>query len=197
MTLKSGPDRYGLMAVSIHWATAALILILVLSGFRAANALDPAAKAAVLRAHIPIAVAALALTVFRIGWWSWFDRRPIPVAGSPRWQELSARAVHILLYAAVLAMIASGAGMIVLSGAAPFIFGGNSALLPDFALFPPRRAHAVMAWLLIGLIAIHASAALYHHFIRRDGLIRRMWFGGAVASRSTVGAILAEKAQKS
>ncbi|WP_156943326.1 cytochrome b/b6 domain-containing protein [Ensifer sp. WSM1721] len=37
--------------------------------------------------------------------------------------------------------------------------------------------HGFGANLLIGLLAFHAGAALYHHFIRRDGLLRRMWYG--------------------
>ena len=68
MGLKSTPARYGAMVVSIHWLTAVLIGLLIASGFRAANTVDPAAKAAVLRVHIPIAMAVLALTVLRIGW---------------------------------------------------------------------------------------------------------------------------------
>jgi len=28
------------------------------------------------------------------------------------------------------------------------------------------------------LLVFHASAALYHQFIRGDGLFRRMWYGG-------------------
>ncbi|MBM3529390.1 MAG: hypothetical protein FJX62_14970 [Alphaproteobacteria bacterium] len=30
---------------------------------------------------------------------------------------------------------------------------------------------------LVALLALHVGAALYHHFVRRDGLLRRMWFG--------------------
>ena len=194
MALKSTSDRYGAMAISIHWATAVLIAILIVSGFRAANVMDPAVKAAILRVHIPIAVAVLALTILRIAWWLWFDRKPEPVAGSPRWQELSARAVHLLFYVVILAMIASGIGMLALSGAAPIIFGGDSALLPDFSKYPPRLAHGAMARLLIALLALHACAALYHHFVRRDGLLWRTWFMGPPA-RSPRQVILSEKAE--
>jgi cytochrome b561 len=81
MTLKSTPDRYGTIAVSIHWI--GVVLILIGSRFRAANTVDPAAKAAILRLHMPIAVGVLALTILRIVWWWGFDRKPDPVAGSP------------------------------------------------------------------------------------------------------------------
>ncbi|MBY5768222.1 hypothetical protein HFO06_35030 [Rhizobium leguminosarum] len=47
--MKSGPDRYGAIAVSIHWLSAILILALLGSGFRAANAMDAATKAGLLR----------------------------------------------------------------------------------------------------------------------------------------------------
>ena len=176
MALKSTPDRYGTMAVSIHWLSVALILVLIASGFRAADTEDPAAKAAILRLHLPIAVAVLVLTILRIVWWWGFDRKPGPVAGSPHWQERAAQAVHVLFYVVLLGMIASGVGMMALSGAAPMIFGGESGPLPDFWKYPPRIPHGIAARLLLALLVLHAGAALYHHFVRRDGLLRRMWF---------------------
>ncbi len=68
MALKSTPDHYGTMAVSIHWISVVLILILIGSGFRAANIADPVAKAAILRLHVPFAVGVLTLTILRIVW---------------------------------------------------------------------------------------------------------------------------------
>jgi cytochrome b561 len=176
MALKSTPDHYGTMAVAIHWVSAVLIVILIGSGFRAANTVDPAAKAAILRLHVPIAVAVLALTVLRIVWWWGFDRKPDPVVGSPHWQERPTQVAHLLFYIVILGMIASGMGMMVLSGAASMIFGGEGALLPDFWKYPPRLPHGIGARLLLALLALHVGAALYHHFVRRDGLLRRMWF---------------------
>jgi cytochrome b561 len=184
MPLKSTPDCYGIVAASIHWISVVLILILIGSGFRAANAVDPAAKAAILRLHIPIAVAVVALTFLRIVWWWRFDRKPDPIAGSPRWQERAARVVHILFYVVILGMAASGLGLLALSGSAPMIFGSEGALLPDFWKYPPRVPHGIGARLLIALILLHAAAALYHHFVRRDGLLRRMWFSERSAASS-------------
>ncbi|KAB2916404.1 MAG: cytochrome b [Hyphomicrobiaceae bacterium] len=172
--MKSTTDRYGGIAVSIHWLSVLLIVILMASGFRAANMVDPATKAAILRLHVPIAVAVLALTILRIVWWWGFDRKPNPVAGSPHWQERAARAVHFLFYVVILVMIASGIRMMALSGAAPMIFGGDGAL-PDFWKFPARFPHGIGARLLLALFVLHAGAALYHHFVHGDGLLRRMW----------------------
>ena len=122
MGLKSTTERYGAMVVSMHWLSALLIIVLIASGFRAANTIDAAAKAAILRVHVSIAVAVLALTVLRISWWWGFDRKPDPIARSPHWQERTAQAVHLLFYVVILGMIASGIGMMALSGAAPMIW---------------------------------------------------------------------------
>jgi cytochrome b561 len=175
LALKSTADHYGAMVVSIHWLSALLIVMLIASGFRAANTVDPAAKAAILRLHVPIAIPVLALTIVRLGWWG-FDRKPNPVSGSPRWQERAAQAVHVLFYVVILGMIASGIGLMALSSAAPMIFGGEGAPLPDFWKYPPRLPHGIGARLLLALLVLHVGAALYHQFVRRDGLLWRMWF---------------------
>jgi cytochrome b561 len=75
----------------------------------------------------------------------------------------------------VFLMIASGwsTGWLI-SGA----FQPNGEPLPDnFGVFPTFQAHAVLATLLAILIAAHVAAALYHQFVLKDGLFRRMWFG--------------------
>jgi cytochrome b561 len=83
--------------------------------------------------------------------------------------------VHILFYIVILGMIASGIGMVALSGAGPVIFGGEGTL-PDFWKVPPRVPHGIGARLLLALLVLHTGAALYHHFVRRDVLLGRMRF---------------------
>lgn len=36
------------------------------------------------------------------------------------------------------------------------------------------RLHAIAAFLLLGLVALHVAAALFHRFVRRDGVLQRM-----------------------
>lgn len=175
--LKSRPDRYGAVAVSIHWLSAILILALLGTGFQAGNAMEPATKVAFLRVHIPAAIIVLLLTVLRLFWWWRIDLKPQPVQGSPAWQERLARAVRVAFYIVILGMVASGIGMMALSGAAPIIFGESGIALPNFHDHLPRVPHGLGANLLLALLVAHIWAALYHHFIRRDGLLRRMWYG--------------------
>lgn len=173
--LKSSPDRYGTVAVWIHWLSAVLILLLLITGFRAADAPDAQAKAALLRVHIPTAITVLLLTAFRILWWWRIDHKPAPLASMPPWQAGLSRGVHVNLLVIVLGMVASGIGMMILSGAGPAVFGAPGAVMPDFHEVLPRRPHGLGARLMIALLAIHAGAALYHHFVRRDETLKRMW----------------------
>ena len=177
--MKSTQTRYGTVAVSIHWISALLILALLGSGFRAASLTDDAAKEAILSVHVPLGIVILLLTVARLLWWWLADTKPQAPADDPKWQRVSARAVHLLFYVVILGMAASGIGMIVLSGAGEILFGGSESALPDFSQYPPRAAHGVGAILMILLLAFHAGAALFHQFIKKDGLIGRMWFGKA------------------
>lgn len=173
--MKSRPDRYGSVAVTIHWLSALAILVLLGSGFSAALTMDPVLKITLLRLHVPLAIAVLALTLARIFWWALVDRKPAPMADTPARQEAAARAVHGLLYIALFVMLGSGIGLIVTSGAGVVLFGG-AGTLPDFTLFPPRIAHGLGALLLLALLAAHIGAALYHHLVLRDAIFERMWY---------------------
>ncbi|MDE1467932.1 cytochrome b [Aurantiacibacter sp. D1-12] len=175
MPSKSTATHYGNAAVTIHWLTAILIIALIGSGFNAGDAENAAAKAAFLRVHIPLGVTVLVLTVVRILWWFFADKKPDPLP-MPVWQDRMARAVHLLFYIVILGMAASGVGMMVLSGAGPIIFGGSESALPDFWDFKPRFPHGIGGRLILALFVFHAGAALYHQFVKRDGLLGRMWF---------------------
>lgn len=177
MSLKSSSARYGSVAIAIHWLTALLIVLLFTTGLLAAAQVDPAAKVALLRAHIPLGAGVLLLTLFRIAWWFVANRRPSPPAGQPAWQQWVARATHIGLYVVVLVTASSGIATIVLSGALPAIIG--STTLPNLEAVLPRAVHGIVARLVLGLLALHVGAAFYHQFIRRDHLLARMGIGVA------------------
>ena len=119
----------------------------------------------------------LLLTLIRIGWWFCADKKPEPPKGDPTWQSFSAKAVHLCFYIVILGMVASGIGMVILSGAGSVLFGGSETELPNFREFLPRVPHGLGARAMLVLLILHVGAALYHHFIKKDGLIWRMWFG--------------------
>ena len=175
MQIKSNITGYGSISIAFHWISAAIILGLLGLGFTAASTGDLALKARILRLHVPLGVLILLLTVLRL-LWRWVDRKPPPVSGMPLWQN-AARAVHALFYVTLIALGASGIAMIAMSGAAAVLFDGSAARLPDFRDYAPRGPHGVAAFVMVGLIAIHVAAVIYHQFVRRDRLLARMGIG--------------------
>lgn len=179
MPAKSTQTRYGAVPIAIHWITALALLGLLVSGFRAADMMDDAAKAAILRIHTAVGIAVLLLTLARIVWWIAVDRKPPYPASMPRGQQIASSAVHGLLYLALLLMAGSGVAMMALSGAGDIVWGGAAGPLPDFQQFAPRAGHGLGAMVLIVLTLGHVAAALYHQFVLRDRLLARMGLGRA------------------
>ena len=165
MAAKSTADQYGTVAVTLHWLSALLIIALIGSGFRADGAEDVVSKTGLLRVHVPLGIAILLLTLGRIGWWKFADKKPTPLPG-PTWQDRGARAVHVLFYVVILGMAASGIGMLILSGAGPIIFGADATTLPDFWEYNPRTPHGIGARVVVALLVLHTGAALHHHLFQ-------------------------------
>ena len=130
---KSTPNKYGSVAVTIHWLTALLIVGLLISGNRLDGMTDSAAKAQLLMIHAPVGVLIGLLTVLRIFWWWRFDKKPEPAGTTPAWQERAAQGVHVLFYVVILGMAASGVGMMVQRGGRDNQFGG--ALLASIGAY--------------------------------------------------------------
>jgi cytochrome b561 len=173
MSLKSTPNRYGSVAIAIHWLSAVAVVMAFAAGLVLANAAE--ASVPILIAHIVLGVSALALTLLRIVWWLAFDKRPAPAAGQSPVQQGAARLVHALLYVILILMATSGLATVLLSGALPVIASGGP--LPDFSELGPRMVHGIASKLLLVLLAGHIAAALYHQLIRRDRLLARMGIG--------------------
>lgn len=170
-------SRYHPLLVTLHWALAALILAALGIGFfvlRTMPRADPD-KIRVLGIHMALGILILLLLVVRLVV-RLSTARPAPVTGGPL--DWLATLSHYSLYLLVLAMVASGLATAFLAGLPAIVFGGSGAPLPaHFMAYAPFRAHFWIAPLLAALIGLHVLAALYHQFVRRDRLFRRMWFG--------------------
>lgn len=170
--------RYHGLLVSLHWLLALMLIVALTMGTVALKTMPNSApeKLDMLRAHMlvggTIGLLMLLRLVVRL-----VTRHPAPAStGNPMLDKL-APAVHWALYALVFAMAGSGIAMSVMAGLPAIVFEGAGSLPPDFSALAPRAAHGVVAKLLMALIALHAAAALYHHFVKRDGLLSRMAWG--------------------
>lgn len=93
------------------------------------------------------------------------------------WQREMSALVHAWLYFLLLLVPLLGwIGISLYPALAVFDWFALPALTaPDRPLsVPVFAAHKIAAFTLIALIGLHVFAALYHHFIRRDGVLGRM-----------------------
>lgn len=172
-------ERYHPLQATLHWITAALVLFMLAMGTLSLKGLpNDAAKVFALRGHMIAGIAVGVLMLARLALRLWL-KQPAPAsAGNPALDRL-ARGVHIAMYVAALGMAASGIALAVQAGLPDIVFGRSGAPLPeDFWSYAPRWAHLVAAKALMALIGLHVLGAGYHQFVRRDGLLRRMWPGG-------------------
>ena len=177
MSFKTTPKRYGTVPILIHWVTALAIVLMLGTGLAASNTADAAAETGLLRFYAILGVCIAVLTVFRIVWWLFFDRRPEDGTTRSRLEHLAARAVHYGLYLVILVMVASGMATLISTGGNLVLFGEPGQALPEFTQAPPFAVHA-LAWRLLLVLALgHIAAALFHQFIRRDRLLARMGVG--------------------
>lgn len=173
MSLRSSPARYGSLAQGLHWLTALLIVCLFIAG----NVMDDLAagqKLTVYRAHAVGGITVLALTLIRLIW-RFMDRdRPELPAGMSGPMRFAARAAHWLIYLLMLAITGSGIATLIVSGLGEILFMGADRPIPDRIGVRPRDAHELFATLLMWLLFLHIAAALYHHYFRKDDVLRRM-----------------------
>ena len=56
------------------------------------------------------------------------------------------------------------------------LFRINPGIRSSRAIFhPTENIHGYLAYGLFALAGLHAAAALYHHLIKRDDILKRMW----------------------
>ena len=135
-------------------------------------------KHSALGIHKSLGIIILALAVLRLGWRLYNPAPPSPKE-MHRWEQIAAASAHWLLYGFLFAMPMTGWAMTSAKGKTILFFG--MVQLPDFV--PTDRAfgelleeiHGTLAYLLASMIILHAVAALYHHFIRKDSVLSRMW----------------------
>ena len=178
MSLKNTTDRWGGISQLLHWTIAILIVLIGIVGLVMGELPRSPKYFWVYTAHKSLGLTVLALVLVRIGW-RLYAGAPRPVPGTPRLQALLASATHGAIYLLILALPLSGWIYDSANAQRPFRWFGlvevPKLVAPDEALAASAHgAHEWLFWLLMALVAGHAGAALYHHFIQRDATLARM-----------------------
>lgn len=170
------PPRYGAVAQALHWALAVIILTLAGLGIWLESMPRGPFKGWLLDLHSAFGVLALVLIMARIAWRLTHPAPPLP-ADTPAMVRLASRISHGTLYMLMAAIPVAGIATMLLRGR-----GINFGVFEVPPLMAADRGmaksvegiHTTMAWILLALVVAHVAAALWHHFVRRDAVLRRM-----------------------
>ena len=159
---RSGTVRgYSIYQISLHWLIAALVFVQLVFGESMAEFVEAAEEGEPVSAqdgwlagvHYYFGIAILALVAVRLALRLVNGAPPPPETNGAL--ELLGKVAHWLFYVLLVAVPVTG-----LLG---YYFGD-----------PYGEIHAWAKPLFIGLIVLHVTAALYHQFWRKDGLLMRM-----------------------
>ncbi|MCU0903187.1 MAG: cytochrome b [Tabrizicola sp.] len=178
MTLRNGPDSFGIVSRMIHWLMALLILIMIALGLRI-SAMEPGLSNLWLYGlHKTLGLTALALVLLRILWHA-ISPPPGPI-DTTGWRRLAIRTWHWTLYALMIATPIAGWAGSSASGIDTVIFG--SVVMPplveanETSEFVWFILHEIFAKTLLGMVIVHMLAALQRE-MAGDGTLTRMLKG--------------------
>jgi len=170
------PD-YTATARALHWITAALVIVMIPIGIVMANfSLGPAGDV-LYDIHRSIGAILIPLVLVRLAYRLTVPPPPLP-DDIPAIQRLAANLTHWALYG--LLIVQGFVGWIATSAyRAPIKVFWLFELPPIWPVDQPysERMFVVHRWLGIALallICMHIGAALFHHFVRKDGVLLRM-----------------------
>lgn len=161
----------------MHWLTAGLMLCVFVLAFSIDLATSHAAHTAFLQLHRSVGLTVWLVTLFRLAW-RHSAKYPDWPSDMPRTMRVAAMASEYALYALLLAQPILGILQTNAHGDRVnlFFIGQLPALIEKNRPLAQQllTVHKAVGFSLLGLIALHVSAALFHHFWRRDDTLTAM-----------------------
>jgi cytochrome b561 len=175
MRVRNTKNDYGLVAIILHWLMAILLIALLILGLYMVGVPISLKKLKLYGWHKEYGILALMLVMMRLGWRM---ANTTPALSLSRWEVIAARTVHWAFYAFMFALPITG-WLITSAAGLPVSFFGwfvlpNLVPSSDYWMKIFQVIHQWLGYGLIAIIVLHTSAALKHHFINKDNILRRM-----------------------
>lgn len=177
MTWKNTTNRYGALSIGLHW----LMLLLLAAVYASIELREIFPKGSDPREALKALHFMLGLSVFALVWL----RLAIRLSGpAPRiepepaaWENLLSKFMHVALYALMIGLPLGGWLMLSAAGKPIPFFGLQLPPLigenKDLAKLL-KEMHETIGTVGYYLIGLHAAAALFHHYIKRDNTLVRI-----------------------
>jgi len=176
--MKNTDNHYGWVTITLHWLVAIIIIGLFALGYWMVELgyYDPWYKQGP-DIHRSIGIILFALMLFRVTW-KIIETKTKSLESHSRIEQVAGSLTHKLLYLLVFVIMFSGYLISTADGRAIEVFQWFS--IPSMGeLFTNQEdiaglIHQYIAYAMIALVALHAIAALKHHFIDKDNTLTRM-----------------------
>lgn len=175
--IRNTRDAYGLVAQLFHWLVVVGITLQYVWAWRADETDSIRLEYQLIVQHKSIGMTVLMLAVLRI-LWRLFNRTPALPDGMKPWERFAAAFTHWALYGLILCIPLSGWIYSSAAGYGAEFYGlldipdlvETSESLEDVF----RDIHDLLGTALLVVVGVHIAAALQHHFIKKDNVLKRM-----------------------
>lgn len=169
--------RYGKTARTLHWTIVGLLTAQYITAVLLPHIGRNTPMTTMINLHFSIGVIIVGVMLVRL-MQRWRDPVPLDAAHAPPWELKLARGTHLAFYFVLLLVPFLGWASASAHNLPVSLFG----VIPLPALAPPKARWALTAgdihtwimWGLLGLVALHVVAALFHYYVRKDRVLQSM-----------------------
>ena len=172
-------------SVTLHWVGAALVFLALLAGLFAvyySSGCCGADRRVAYLMHAYAGLAVLGVVVLRLMFRTRYSWPRAAHSGEARLGDMVAKVIHWTLYGMMILIPLTG--WVMASGMrccwfVPGLPDVNALSLGTGTTTPADvaaayRVHVALAWIIIGLIALHVAASLFHHLFLKSDILHRM-----------------------
>jgi cytochrome b561 len=175
--IRDSHDSYGIVSIFFHWLSAVLTLFLfALGAYLTSYGYYSGDYLQYAHLHYALGILLFGLISVRLVW-RLTSKTPTTLAHKMP-AKLGIKLIKFLLYVLVFVVLVSGYLICTSEGQSINVFGWfqvpSLLLLETAQLNLAGLTHKYVAWGLLGLVLVHAGAALFHHFALRDRTLKRM-----------------------
>ena len=183
-------ERHPLVTRVLHWATAVILVVSVSAILYRETTEQKTLRQVLMELHRQLGLLVLLLLVARVAIRSvkgLVNHAPGPSAARRR----AAAVAHWSMYGVIAGLVLLGWALCNAHAIHLRLFGVIP--LPDLVAADSDLAdtlsdyHIWAAWVLLSLVVPHVLAALWHHYIRHDGVLTAMLPGGSLTRRPLSG----------
>lgn len=177
MPVHNTEHSYGSASKFFHWLIGLMIIGLLGVGIWMTDLENGPFKFQVYGIHKAMGIIVLTLATLRL-LWRLRQVTPLLPESTSLWQKKASQYAHVALYVVMFMMPLSGWAMSNAAGYQVSVFGLFT--MPNIVSANPKmrtlfgNIHTACGYAAIGLVALHVGAALQHHFLKRDDVLKRM-----------------------